>query len=753
MPTNARELFETFTQGAKKDFEEKNTILSFPDFLEILHLNPKPLARNSAEYMKDMIDYFGVKEEQSGFGSKKRHYKLFERQRSRNKPRIVGQEDAHDQIYRVLEQFVRQGRADKLILLHGPNGSSKSSTAEALAVALEDYSRTDAGVVYRFNWVFPNDKTGFEGLESGADKRIGFSAGTPSKSNKASFAHLTDDELMCKILSELRENPLYLLPRKERVEFFMNALRAKGIDADASMVPAHIEEGALSSKNKRIFDALLMAYQGDLEKVFRHVQVERFFYSSRYRTGIATVEPQMSIDAQERQLTMDRSVQNIPTALQNIRLFEPSGDLVDANRGFIEFADLLKRPLEAFKYLLTSIEKMSINLTSGMADLDMIMIASTNEKHLDAFKAAPDWPSFKGRFELVRVPYLLSSKQEMCIYEEDVKTISKSKSIAPHTVELLAKWAVLTRLRQPDPEFFDFQARGLVGRIDPYEKLALYDGEEPSVAFSESEKNQIKKYVADLRRESQMSVAYEGRFGASPREMKTLLYFAAQSPERDQVSALSVFEEIEKLARDRTVYDYLQFEPRGGYHDYREFLKHVRVTYARAFQREFLQALNLFDEKQYATAFQKYLRHVVAYIKKERVENDITGKLEEASETVMGEIENLLGAIDDKKEHRDRMVSRIGAWRVDTAVGELDITKVFHLELATIAKRIYESKEEHIVRVRDGMLMFGSEDYDKLAPALRSSCEEVFGNLQSRAGYTKKTAWESLVFLRTIASE
>lgn len=749
----ARELFESLTQGTKREFEEKNYVLSFPDFLEVFSAHSRALSRNAAEYMKDVIDYYGVEEVETGHGIKKLHFKLFERQRSRNRPGIVGQEDAHDQIYRIFQQFVRQGRVEKLILLHGPNGSSKSSTAEALAAALEDYSRTDAGVVYRFNWVFPNDKVGFEGLgETDASKRtVGFGGASSSKSSKGTFAHLSEDETLCKIVSELKENPIFLLPPKERVEFYLASLRAQGIDADPSMVPAHIEEGALSAKNKKIFDALLVAYKGDLEKVMRHVQVERFFFSSRYRIGIATVEPQMSIDAQDRQLTMDRNIQNIPPVLQNIRMFEPSGDLIDANRGFIEFADLLKRPLEAFKYLLTTVEKMSINLASGMADLDLLMIASTNEKHLDAFKASPDWPSFKGRFELVRVPYLLNSKQEMLIYREDAHTIERTKSIAPHTLELLSKWAVLTRLRQPDPEFFEFSARNLVARLDPYEKLALYDGEEPSESFSEAEKNQLKKLVPELRRESQLSVAYEGRFGASPREMKMLLYFAAQSDSHDQVSALSVFDEIEKLTRDRTVYDYLQFEPRGGYHDYREFLKHVRISYANSFHREFLRALNLFNDEQYARAFQRYLRHVVAYIKKERVENEHTGKLEEANETIMGELEDLMGVTGEKKEHRESMVARIAAWRVDNPVGDLAIERVFRSEFATIEHRIYESKAEHIRKVREGMLMLESPDYEKLPAELRTACNETFDNLKTLFGYSRKTAWETLVFMRAIA--
>jgi predicted Ser/Thr protein kinase len=513
-------------------------------------------------------------------------------------------------------------------------------------------------------------------------------------------------------------------------------------------ISTYFEEGALGAKSKKIFDSLLVAYKGDLEKVLRHVQVERFFYSSRYRTGIASVEPQMAIDAQDRQITMERNVQNIPPALQNIRLFEPQGELIDANRGFIEFADLLKRPLEAFKYLLTTIEKMNINLSSGIADLDLIMMASTNEKHLDAFKNSPDWPSFKGRFELVRVPYLLSAQLEQKIYAEDIKIIKKTKKIGPHALNLLAKWAVLTRLRQPDPDYYDPSIRNLIARLDPYDKQALYDGDEPFHSFTDIEKGVLKKNVNEILKESQNSVAYEGRFGASPREIRMLLYFAAQNKKHDSLSAIALFDEIEKLTRDRTIYDYLQFEPRGGYHDYREFIKFIKFQYSQLFHREFLSALNLFDEQQYVTALQRYMRNVMAFIKKEKLQNDLTGRLEDANETIMEEVEALMGAIGDKRDIRERLVAKIAAWKVERPKDDLNFSKVFESELATISRRIYESKEEEIKKIKSSMMMFGSKDYHHLPKEIFRLCENTFENLENKFKYTRKTAWESLVFIK-----
>lgn len=742
---SARELLESMNTESKRDFKDKNYLLSFEEYLDLVAQKPQKLLRSSAQYMKDMIESFGISEKQIGYEGKHRHFQVFERVRGKNRPPIVGQHEAHEHIYKILEQFVRQGRVDKLILLHGPNGSSKSSTAEALAQALEEYSKTDDGAIYRFNWVFPNDKLGHEGLSTtDASKKIGFGDLAPNRNGKGSFAHLADDELLCKIISELKENPIFLLPQQKRTALIQEFLRVK-----TEEIPPFLIDSDLGTKNKKIFEALLVAYHGDLEKVLRHVQVERFFFSSRYRSGIATVEPQMTIDAQDKQITMERHLQNIPPVLQNIRFFEPSGDLVDASRGFIEFADLLKRPLEAFKYLLTTVEKMSINLSSGYADLDLVMMASANEKHLDAFKASPDWPSFKGRFELVRVPYLLSSTLESKIYEEDVNTIARNKPIGPHAIDLLAKWAVLTRLRPPDPEFFDFNSRNLIARVDPFEKLALYDGLEPSLHFSDAEKSQLKKLVPEIRKESQSTHFYEGRFGASPREMKMLLYFASQHAGRDQVSALAIFDEIENLMRDRSVYDYLQFEPRNGYHDFREFHKFIRFSYAQTFQREFMISLNLFDEHQYNKAFQSYLKHVVAFLKKENVQNEITQKLEAPSEAIMDEMENLLGLSGEKREIRENLVAKIAAWRVESPGEDLDINKVFKPELQTIEQRIYESKRDTIEKVKSAMVTYGTEDYTKLTPELFEICEETFKNLNRRFTYSKNTAWESLVFLRS----
>src|SRR5439155_855895 len=192
---------------------------------------------------------------------------------------VVGQEEVQNAIYRILHSFVRAGRVHKLILLHGPNGSAKSSLVAALQRALEDYSRKDEGALYRFNWIFPNER-----LVKGS---IGFGETKLGTGAVETYAHLEGEQIDARLACEMRDQPL-----------------------------------------------------------------------------------------------------------------------VSGNRDVIEFSDLLKPPLEHYKYLLGTVETGIARMNHFLLHLDSVLVASTNEKHLSAFKEMGDFASFKGRIELVRVPYL-----------------------------------------------------------------------------------------------------------------------------------------------------------------------------------------------------------------------------------------------------------------------------------------------------------------------------------------------------------
>ena len=115
----------------------------------------------------------------------------------------------------------------------------------------------------------------------------------------------------------------------------------------------------------------------------------------------------------------------------------------------MEYNDLLKRLVEAWKYLVAVSKARQALIRKSF---DLLMIASSNDVHLNAFKEYPDWQSFKGRFELVTVPYLLRVGDEIQIYEQQIPKALSNRHIAPHAIEVAARFAVLMRLGAPDPE-------------------------------------------------------------------------------------------------------------------------------------------------------------------------------------------------------------------------------------------------------------------------------------------------------------
>src|SRR6185295_5766408 len=88
---------------------------------------------------------------------------------------LIGQERVQEEIYRTLSNFVSGGRPNRLPLLHGPNGSAKSTVAQCMMAALEHYSTLEDGALYRFHWVFPSKSTvkGAIGFSERAAARVG----------------------------------------------------------------------------------------------------------------------------------------------------------------------------------------------------------------------------------------------------------------------------------------------------------------------------------------------------------------------------------------------------------------------------------------------------------------------------------------------------------------------------------------------------------------------------------------------------
>ena len=178
-PPSSSEL-RVLLDEARTQFVQSRRVLSFDEFVDLFGTDPKRYGRDAARYLRDMFDYYGTVEVARPYGTELR-WRLFDlpwEDEVARRDALVGQEALQREVYRALSNFARQGRVDRLMLLHGPNGSAKSTFAHCIMRAMEDYSTRDEGAQYRFHWVFPRGRS----LES----RIGFgSKGTGDERARA----------------------------------------------------------------------------------------------------------------------------------------------------------------------------------------------------------------------------------------------------------------------------------------------------------------------------------------------------------------------------------------------------------------------------------------------------------------------------------------------------------------------------------------------------------------------------------------
>ena len=729
-------------------FVEERRVLSFDEFLKLAEHEPYKYTRDAARTLRDCFDHYGETRIDSPGIATHRRFNLFdlpfeERRGERGKSRdaLVGQEEIQEAVYRALCNFAKEGRINRLILLHGPNGSAKSTFVSCMMKGLEAYTAEDAGATYAFSWVFPRGKDG---------RALGFgSLDEGSFRNFESFAHLPDAAIDLRIESELRENPLLLIPRDERRAFLESAYR--NADEKGEAPPRLISEGELGGKNRLIFDALMTAYRGDFARVLAHVRVERFYILQRYRRGAVTVGPQMAVDAVERQITMDRSLSALPASLASVSLYEAQGDLVDATSGVLEFSDLLKRPLDAWRYLLLAVEEGEVALQASVLPLNTVFMATSNDVHLKAFREHHEYRSFRGRLSLVRVPYLVDYRAEQSIYDAQIRPQITAEA-TPHATYVAALWAVLTRLRRPLADQYAMPRLGLVvASLSPIEKAELYaDGHVPE-RLANDDAAEMRAHINEVRHEPEMN---EGGSGASPREIRTLLLDAAQDTENSGLSPLSVLRKIRELC-ELDDYDFLKESVVSGYHDHRGFIEVVRQRWLDRVDDELRRATGLVEEAQYLDLFDRYVTSVSYWLKKERVPNPVTGKDDEIDVKWMESVEQMLGVGSNQEtsprgesatNFRKDLISAVAAFAIDHPGSKPVYATVFPRYIQLLREANWASRKKQLAEIVEDVLRVLAKQPVPDADRARRAAK-TWAALTGQFGYPERGARDVLVEL------
>ncbi|PSU22871.1 PrkA family serine protein kinase [Photobacterium kishitanii] len=144
-----------------------------------------------------------------------------------------------------------------------------------------------------------------------------------------------------------------------------------------------------------------------------------------------------------------------------------SGALCKANQGVMEFVEMFKAPLKVLHPLLTATQEGNYNGTEGLSALpfDGMILAHSNESEWQTFRNNKTNEAFLDRVYIVKVPYCLRVSEEMRIYEKLLQNSELSSApCSPSTLEILARFTVLSRLKEPE-------------NSSVYSKMRVYDGE------------------------------------------------------------------------------------------------------------------------------------------------------------------------------------------------------------------------------------------------------------------------------------
>lgn len=654
------------------DAQHARHILSFGEYLQWVREHPAQL-RNATAYVRDCMLYFGTCTVMR-HGQPWRRFLLFDAPFDHTLMPLVGHEPAQNAFFSFVQAQAEHGRSPKLFLFHGPNGSAKSTFFQLLAAALEAYSQTVEGALYRFNWIFP--------AQAWRSRGIGFGSGHPGVSPVSldSYAHIDGEAIDALLPDEFRDHPLLLLPRASRIAFLREWLGAD------TPIPPWLEKADLHPRNRQIFDTLAVASSDGPQGVLRYVQVERFTLSRRYRRGLVTVEPKMTADAHLRQITADRSLQALPPALQNVELYRYGGDLVDANRGMVEFADLLKRPLEGFKYLITLLEEGFLSLDNTILQFDLVYGGSANDRQFLAFSETADFASFEGRCEFVRMPYLLSYHEETAILERVLLRMHKPKRIAPHVLTCAGLWAVMTRLVRPQVSGEHIDARLLT--LNVLEKALWYGDLQLPESFTAEQARAVHQLLPEFLYQQNSEIVYEGGIGASPRLVQTLVMRALTRPDTTFVSVSHLLAEIEAVMKQKATLEFVNYPGQeGGYHDLPYILEAVRTFWRRRMERDLWEAANLVETEDFLARLEHYIQLVTHYVRKETIKDPVTGEYRPPSEELMQAFEKDLDIVQEAHEFRKNCLSRVAAYTLEHSGERVDLAAIFAPELDRLIQR------------------------------------------------------------------
>ncbi len=661
----------------KKEYAELNWEGSFEEYLDLVRANPR-ITRTAYQRIYDMVLSHGKSEY---IDNKKRliRYHFFSDERNGGRDAVFGLDVPLMKLVNVFKSAaLGYGTEKRVILLHGPVGSSKSTIARLLKRGAEEYSRAPEGCCYTYSWVL--DKT------------------------------LPDGKVIQeRMRSPMNEEPLKLIPREWRSKIFSElAPPEKGF-----AIP---ELGEINPACRYVFRELMAKYNGDFSQVMGHIRVHRLIFSEKDRIGIGTFQPKDEKNQDSTELTGDINYRKIAEygSDSDPRAFNFDGEFNIANRGIIEFVEMLKLDVAFLYDLLGATQEHKIKPKKfPQTDIDEVILGHTNEPEFKKLENNEFMEALRDRTVKIDIPYITKLNEEQKIYEKEFNERRiRGKHIAPHTLEMAAMWAVLTRLEEPKKH-----------NLSLLQKLKLYNGKT------------LPNFTEDNIKELRKEAAREGLEGISPRYIQDKISNALVSDKSEtSINPFMVLNELEGGLKQHSLIPNEDTRKR-----YRELLNVVKQEYEDIVKNEVQRAISA-DEDAIGKLCGNYIDNVKAYTQKEKIKNKYTGLYEEPDERLMRSIEEKIDIPDSRKDDfRREIMNYIGALAIE---GKSFNYRTNERLQKALELKLFEDQKDSIKLKTLVSSVVDRETQEKI--------DVVRGRLIKNFGYDEESATDVLNFVASI---
>ena len=490
----------------------------------------------------------------------------------------------------------------------------------------------------------------------------------------------------------MNEEPMHLLPEGLRASF----QDEYGVHVEGHLCPYCQEK-----------------YGEDPEKI-QNALVKRLLFSEKERAGIGTFKPSdpKSQDLTELVGSVDFSKLAEYGAASDARAYRFDGELNVANRGVMEFVEMLKSD-ERFLYALLDLAQDKVIKAPRFPNIyaDEVVVAHTNQTEYDKYFRNPANEALNDRTIVIAMPYNLKVSAEQKIYEKLIKSSEIGREslgedavhISPSTLRVAAMFAVLSRLDESKDK-----------GVKSIDKMKLYDGQRIS-GISEQEVKKLEEEYPD-----------EGMKGISPRYVIDSLSTALISGNRKCLNPLDAL---------RALRDGLDSHPHTrdlGVEDkdaVRDLITLAREEFDEIVKKEINSAFVHSFSDSAKTLFDNYLSNVEAFCNKEKVKDPITGDDIEPDERLMKAIEEQIGVSENaKREYRQELLNRVGAL---SRRGETVTYESHPKTKEAIEKKLFADLKD-VVKLTTGTRTPDAEQTKRL--------EQVSDRLKEQHGYCSECA-------------